>query len=265
MSAIRFHRRRVHELLLGMMLSMFLVPVGWGGSLGPWASADLPPTIRGVRIHYQYDRAAYFPSSWLESPTNCQGSQVEIPEAERMVPLIEEFASTYSQSTLHGHLTDIYLLGSLRCYGKEYGGTNSTSAIYIRVDHASEGYDGHYLLSTLHAEFSSILWRQHSFPTGEWQAMNPPGFEYSNNAVTVLGQAGITDKPAPELFCGGFLTRYAASDLEDDFNEYAGAIFVESQELCEYRVRCKAIAAKAWLAIEFYKSVDPGIKIPACK
>jgi len=265
MSSRRFHTRRINELVLGVMLSMFMIPLGWGGSSGPWNSTALPGTIRGIRIHYEYDREASFPASWLESPINCEGSQVEISEAERVVPLIEEFAVTYGDSTLHDHLTDIYLLGSLSCYGKMYGGTNSTSAIYIRVSPESQGYDAHYLLSTLHAEFSSILWRQHRFPIEEWQGMNPPGFEYANDSVAVLDVPGITDQPSPEMFCGGFLTRYAASDLEDDFNEYAGAIFTEPKQLCEYRVRCKAIADKAWLASEFYKMIDPGVKVPSCQ
>ncbi len=170
----------------------------------------------------------------------------------------------YTASTLQAHLTDIYLLGSLECYGKTYGGTNSTSAIYIRVSPESEGYDAHYLLSTMHAEFSSILWRSHDFDLEAWQSLNPRGFHYPNNPVAVLEEPGITDRPSPGLFCGGFLTQYGTADPEDDFNDYASALFVDSDKLCEYRTECKGIADKAWLATQFYKSVDPGVKIPAC-
>jgi hypothetical protein len=54
------------------------------------------------------------------------------------------------------------------------------------------------------------------------------------------------------------------SDLEDDFNERAGAIFVEPKEICRYRIKCRATADKAWLTVEFYKSVDPAISVPSC-
>jgi hypothetical protein len=265
MSAHRLRLRRTVELLLGMALTVFMIPIGLGVSPGPWVSAALPSTIRGIQVHYEYDRATVFPGSWLKPPVDCEGSQVPASDAKRIVPLIREFASVYGASTLHDHLTDIYLLGSLECYGKTYGGTNSTSAIYLHVGSEHDGYDAEYLLSTMHAEFSSILLREHVFPTEEWEAMNPPGFEYLNNAVSMLDEPGISEKPSPELFCGGFLTRYGASDLEDDFNEYAGLIFVEPKELCQYRIKCKAIADKAWLATEFYKAVDPTIKIPSCK
>ncbi len=258
------HIAGVTQIAIGVALSVMLIPFGAGAGMRSYAEAALPGNIRGIRIHYEYDRAAYFPPGWLEEPINCQGSQVDLNEAQRAVPLIEEFAAVYSAAVLRDHLTDIYLLGSLQCYGKIYGGTNSTSSIYIRVSSESEGYDAHYLLSTMHAEFSSILWRSHNFPVEAWGSLNPRGFEYGNDPVAVLEQPGITDKPSQDLFCGGFLTRYGTSDPEDDFNDYAGAIFVQPEELCHYRSECKGIADKAWMAIEFYRSVDPGIKVPAC-
>lgn len=264
MRAKSFRIRRWSRLVLGAALSVFMIPLGWGGSPKLWARASLPAAIRGIRIHFEYDRTRFFPRSWLQPEINCQGSQVQPTEARRAIPLIEQFAAAYGDESLQEHLTDIFLLGSLECYGKTYGGTNSTSAIYLRVGTEAEGYGAYFLLSTLHAEFSSILWREHDFPNEAWLALNPPGFEYSNNPIALLEQAGITEQPSRDLFCGGFLTRYGAADLEDDFNEYAGAIFVEPQELCQYRVKCKAIADKAMLAVQFYKSVDPAIKVSGC-
>ncbi len=252
------------QIVVGVALSVMLLPFGPGAGFEARLSPALPDNIRGIRIHYDYDRSTYFPASWLAEPVNCQGTQVDLTEAERLVPLIQEFAAVYSAPTLREHLTDIYLLGSLECYGKTYGGTNSTSSIYIRVSPTSEGYDAHYLLSTMHSEFSSILWRSHDFDVSAWESLNPPGFAYPNDPVSMLEQPGITDRPAAGLFCGGFLTQYGTADPEDDFNDYAGAIFVEPQELCEYRAACKGIADKAWLAIQFYKTVDPGVKVPAC-
>ncbi len=252
------------QIAIGVALSVMLIPFGPGAGIQSHALAALPGSIRGIRIHYDYDRVTFFPPSWLASPVNCQGSQVEAIEAERVVPLIDKFAAVYSPSTLREHLTDIYLLGSLECFGKTYGGTNSTSSIYIRVGAENEGYDAHYLLSTMHAEFSSILMRSHNFPVDAWESLNPRGFHYANDPVSVLEQPGITDKPAPALFCGGFLTQYGTADAEDDFNDYAGAIFVDPEQLCEYRSECKGIADKAWMAIEFYRSLDPGVKVPSC-
>lgn len=246
------------------MLFLVVIPVTARESVLPQAKSGLPDRIHGIRIHYDYDRELVFPKSWLEAPINCIGTQVEMSEAERAAPVIDEFASAYDDYVLRDHLTDIYLLGDLQCYGQPYGGTNSTSALYLRVGIESQGYDAQHLLSILHAEFSSILQRNHAFPSEEWKALNPAGFQYNNNAIQVLDEAGITDRPSRGLFCGGFLSRYATSDLEDDYNEYAGWIFARTDELCRARSECPAIEAKTQLALRFYKSVDPNMALPEC-
>ncbi len=246
------------------MLFLVVIPVTARGSGLRQATSELPDRIRGIRIHYQYNREAVFPKSWLEAPIHCMGAQVERSEAERTVPVIEEFASAYDDFVLREHLTDIYVLGDLQCYDQPYGGTNSTSALYLRVGTERQGYDAPHLLSILHAEFSSILLRNHAFPGEEWTALNPASFQYNNNAIQVLDEAGITDRPPEALFCGGFLSRYATSDVEDDFNEYAGWIFTRTDELCRARSECPAIEAKTQLALRFYKSVDPNMALPEC-
>jgi putative zinc-binding metallo-peptidase len=218
-----------------------------------------PATVQGIAIHYQYDRRRFFPSAWLADPIDCGGAQLDASEAERAVPLIEEFAGSYNPTTLHANLTDIYLVSELHCYGEPYGGTNSTSSLYIRVGKRAEGYTNQVVLATLHEEFSSILFRKYTFPKQAWQQIAGDDYEYPEDWVEVLGQEGLMVEPPAGFLARGFLSRYSETSMENDFNEYAGWIFVWPDWLCEYASRYPAIEHKARLAVEFYHSIDPEV------
>ncbi len=171
----------------------FIVPTGASMSLLSGQSASRPSEIHGVQIHYRYDRQGFFPEKWLADPINCDGEQVDLAEAERTVPLIEQFAAAYDPDVLRKNLTDIYLLGDLHCFNREFGGTNSTSSVYLRVGTRADGYTDRVLLATLHEEFSSILFRQYDFPTREWQQVSGGDLAYPNDSVEILGEAGLKD------------------------------------------------------------------------
>jgi hypothetical protein len=143
---------------------------------------------RGVVVHYDYDPQRFFPREWLSEPARCEGEQFDLREARRTVRLIAEFASLYSFEVIDPNLTDIYVLGDLHCYGATYGGTNSQTALYITAGSVRDGYTDSYIYGLLHAEFSSILMRNYDFPYDAWTAVNQPSFEYSNNAVEVVGK-----------------------------------------------------------------------------
>jgi Putative zinc-binding metallo-peptidase len=226
-------------------------------------SAGLPKIIEGLVIHYQYDRSKFFPAAWLEEPVNCSGTQVNLSQARRIVPLIEDFASAFDSGFLRSNLKDIYLLSELRCFGKSYGGTNSLSALYLRVGTASQGFTDRYLSLSLHHEFSSILMRNYTFPSQEWTLINGPDFAYSQNSVEVLGQTAL-ESPAGELLKAGFLNRYSMTTLENDFNEIASWLFVRREELCQFEVKYEKIARKSKLVIQFYNSIDPTLAWSAC-
>jgi hypothetical protein len=224
----------------------------------------IPVIIHGVEVHSQYDAIAFFPFSWRVEPISCTGTQVDLREAQRIYPLIEDFASDFSSDVLADNLRDIYLLDELECYGSSYGGTNSRTAVYITVGSLGEGYTNEYLYSILHEEFSSILMRNYPFPEAEWALVNENDFAYSENAVEVVDQDGIT-RQTHELLEGGFLLQYSTTSLENDFNQFAGWLFSQETELCELRRQYRRIEKKAVLAINFYHSIDSAIRFSQCE
>ncbi len=249
-------------VILGAVLVLVL---GWSWVDGlARGLQDRPSKIKGINIHYDYDPQEFFPEAWRTDVIDCGGAQVDLAEAGRVVPLIERFATAYQPEVLQKNLTDIYLLGDLYCYQHPYGGTNSTSAVYLRVGTRAEGYTDRVLLATLHEEFSSILLRNYGFSADTWIRLEGDGFEYPNNSVDLLDEPGLKADPSRDLLEAGFLTLYAASSLENDFNEYAGWIFVWPDRLCDYGSHYPLIRRKAAMVSDFYRSIDPQMETWGC-
>lgn len=236
---------------------------GWSRSLSEGESKTI--AVRGVAIHDQYDAAKFLPAAWQGDPADCGGAQVDSSEAKRALPVLERFADAYDPAVLHENLTDIYLMGELHCYGKGYGGSNYANSIYVRVGTQAQGYSDEILLAVLHEEFSSILFRRYTFPARQWQAAAGNGFQYRNDWVHALGEGGLEDVLPTHALAHGFLTRYSQTSLENDFNEYAGWLFAWPDRLCKYASQYAAIAHKAKLAAEFYRSIEPGFMTWGCK
>ncbi len=249
-----------------LILGMLALPArGWAQVLlKPPQAEDRPAQIQGVNIHYAYERAQFFPTAWLTAEVNCQGVQVAAPDAERAVPLIQQFLAAYDSAVIRNNLTDIYLLGDLNCYGQPYGGTNSTSSVYVRVGTRASGYTDRIVLSTTHEEFSSILFRKYVFPRAAWQSLNGD-YGYPNDSTLILDEPGLRSVAPDDLLASGFLTSYAASSMENDFNEYAGWLFVWPDQLCGYSSMYPAIEKKAMLASAFYKSIQPDMEAWGCE
>lgn len=225
-------------------------------------STELPEQINEIALHYYYE-SNFFPTSWLREPPSCIGRQFDFEEAPRVISDIEEFISAYDAIFLRQNLTDIYLLNELKCYGQSFGGTNSSSSVYLVVRTQGEGFTDQFLVSMLHSEFSSILMRNYPFPEQEWRLINQDSFVYSENAVQVVEQDTIREQ-TEDLFEAGFLTRYATTSVENDFNMIVEWLFTQGTELCEIRSQYERINRKAELAIEFYATIDTGVEFSTC-
>lgn len=210
----------------------------------------------GVSVHYIYDSQAFFPKEWLLAPISGKGSQIHLKEVKRILPITERFLSKYSKSILKKNLMDIYLLGGLKFYGKSYGGTNSTSALYVRSEGKSKGYRNSYLLGTMHHEFSSILLRNYKdeFPSDAWKAANPEGWKYFGTGEGMLGQKDLFLE-SEELLSRGFLVKYSQSSLEEDFNMLVGWAFAKPKRLQDLASKHERVNKKCLLMTDFYKKI----------
>jgi putative zinc-binding metallo-peptidase len=256
----------VGEFIVILMLITSLVPGSPVAKLLPRQPDSRPGIINGIVVHYQYDRAAFFPEEWLQPPYSCEGKQVDLSDAERAVPLIRQFTAAYNAAFLTYNLTDIYLLGDLQCYGEGSGGNSSLSAIYLTVKSRADAYDDQWLVGMLHRTFATILFRNYVFPSEEWSAINGKDFKYSDNAIQGVGQPiRMMDPPSKDVLEQGFLDYWAMSSVADDFGEYAVSMFMWPDLLCQYGKGYERVAKKSALTAEFFGSIDPEFKAWECK
>ena len=142
-------------------------------------------------------------------------------------------------------------------FGQSYGGTNSTSEVYLSNRGIALGYTDFWLEQTFHHEFSSILLRNYGylFSKKKWMSFNKD-IEYGKGGVYALkdGTASIEfDYDLNEL---GVLTQYSKSSLEEDFNIFAQNLFLSDRGFWEVVALHERIKNKTALIIAFYKSIN---------
>ena len=227
-----------------------------------------PSTIRvlagvtaryGIAVHHDFERNHFFPPEWRKAPVNATGTRISPKELDRLAPIIALFLGRYPVPVVKRNLRDIYLFSDMRFFGKPYGGTNSTSALYVASQGENRGYSNLFLAGTLHHEFSSILLRgqRARFPTRAWKTANPSGFAYDGTGVEMLGRPNLL-VPSPRFLEQGFLTRYSQSSLENDFNMIAGWMFTRPAEIRDFGERYPRIRKKLELAVSFYEALHSG-------
>lgn len=216
----------------------------------------------GVRIRYRFDRETSFPESWRNPPIQAEGVDIAIEELPRTLDVLARFLSAYPPALLREHLDTVNLFSRMTMYGKPYGGTNCRRGIYLVVRTIQEGYSDTFLLEVLHAEFSSILLRNHAFPEAAWLETLPAEFDYRGRGRDVLGEADL-NKHTPELLADGFLALYATSSLENDVNRFVRWMFVHPKEFADLAKRHPRIRKKGEIVKAFYASLNPeGVTFP---
>ncbi|MBU1241093.1 hypothetical protein KJ865_15370, partial [Myxococcota bacterium] len=166
----------------------------------------------------------------------------------------------------------VFLVSGLRFYGGiSYGGTFSRSDVYIVIDAPERGYTDSYVEALFHQEFSSVLLYRHRtrFPLESWRRVNGKGFKYLGTCA-LEGNRG-KDGGAQAIERGvanpgnsrqisdltrGILTEYSKSTVENDFNHYAGKLFMNDPWFWQMVVKHGGVKSKMELAVLFYSRLD---------
>lgn len=217
-------------------------------------------TLKGVSVNFRYS-VSIFPGSWQVAPINAQGKQIAASEIERSKLVMTKAFSKYPAALLQKELQAVYLLTSMKFYDVEYGGTNSTDALYLTNNGISMGYTDLYLEQTFHHEFSSILYRNHPLFLDEsaWIQTNMPRITYNDpeNGVGAIRNKQSSQDLDTNLCKKGFLTQYALSGMENDINTFAQNIFSPYPGFWAIVDKYPRINKKAKLLIAFYNKIDP--------
>lgn len=199
-----------------------------------------------------------FPASWRKPPVAAAGAALSDEQIARVRPILERALRRYPAPVLQTELRSVYVLAELRYRGVVTAGTNSRTCVYLKIGEVSKGFTDDYIEGVFHAEFSSILLRNHVEALDEkaWRAANPSGFTYLGDGVDAVRQKKAGLRRSEALHEEGFLVEYSRSTLENDLNGFASGLFRGDATLWEVAERFPRIKRKLGLTLNFYRKID---------
>lgn len=211
----------------------------------------------GVQVEHEVG-PDFLPAAWMGPPAHGAAAPIDAFELSRVVHQLPALLGHYPERVLRANLRSVRLSRTLELFGAPYGGTSFENHVYLTSRGRAEGYTAHYLALLFHHEFSSVLMRNHAFPTEAWLATNPPEVRYAVDVVEILGSiAQNRDMQGSDaLYRIGLLAEYAMVSIEDDVNLYAEVAFVEPSRLAVLAGRYPVVRAKTELLQRFYLSID---------
>lgn len=146
----------------------------------------------------------------------------------------------------------IFLCGTLRFEGAYAGGSYGPAWIILAAD-PRFGPDAIRETARLgvHHEFSSLVLARIPGLEARWATLLPAGWTPVLRTRDALLRTGPTDGS------DGFLSAYAATSAENDFNTYAETAFGEPARLAALAGRFPAVRRKAALLLGAYAALDP--------
>jgi len=199
-----------------------------------------------------------FPYNWYLPDINGKAKPLKKGEYLRSEKIIRSALQKYPADFVHSNLNKVYVLGHLEFYGVEYGGTYSDDNVYLANKGVDLGYSELYLEQTFHEEFSSILLLNYTdfFDLEKWKAVNPENFKYGEGGVNAIKEDNASLEFDPAFNEIGFLYEYGVSDWENDFNSFAGNLFLPPKGFSDLLNTYPLIKKKRDLAIEFFSKCD---------
>lgn len=190
-------------------------------------------------------------------PTNIQG-------AYNAIVGIKDGLSKYSAELIKDNLAAVFISGTIKSNGIKAGGTVLGKWIYVSADQADVSRNPETYAETFHHEFSSILKREHNFPTIRWALANKPGFKYPENKMDIIKAAASENrgnpKEAHQWHDSGFVHDYGMSSMVNDFNTYAELAMAHPEKLIQLSEQYPRIRLKTSIFVEFYTKLSPELK-----
>lgn len=214
----------------------------------------------GVKISFSA-AGKIFPDSWYSERIDAQAISLEASEFERSEEIVKVVLQDYPAELIQRNLKAVFVLKNITFYGQSFGGTNSIDTVYLSNEGVISGYTDFYLEQLFHAEFSSILLRNHkpSFDESEWIRNNPSDFTYGNGGVAALKENNASETFDTELNRMGFINEYATSSLENDFNAFAKNLFLPKEGFSNLVETYERIRNKRKQIIAFYNQLDSSL------
>lgn len=236
------------KTLRAMLISFVIVTL---------AVAQSPTSTSSGTPEIVLDRASadIFPESWRDSRVNAKAELLAPEDRERAKSIVDAALEKYPAALLSANLKTVYVVGGLEYFGVSTGGTNSRNAVYVVSGRKFSTAD---LERIFHAEFSSILLRNFpdSLDQAAWRQINLADFKYRGSGAQAVKDKQVSVALRDDLHSQGFLNEYAQASLEEDFNSFAGRLFLGDAKLWSVIEKHPKVRAKSELVIAFFEKCD---------
>ncbi len=189
---------------------------------------------------------------------NIHFTYLDSTEFSRTDSILRLAFEKYPTPFLNKHINNIYVLDSIIIDNVNYGGTNYKNDIYLTNRGIQHNYSNLFIEKLFHAEFSSILYKLYTDEEFEanWMYINPSNFSYLGTGIEAIN-LGHSETPSDSISAYGFLSEYAMSSMENDFNSIAKNLFTNDPNLWTAINNHTQIKNKVVLFIEFYNRLNP--------
>lgn len=214
-------------------------------------------SITGITVSFVTDDHM-FPESWLGGSVNGRASSLDEAEYARSKRILSKSLAKYPLWILKKNLKKIYILHDLNFYGVNYGGTNSTDAVYLTNQGVEKNYTDLYLEQIFHEEFSSILLRNYASYIDEtaWMECASDSITYGGTGADAIRNGKAGEHFDARINENGFLGEYATSNFENDINSFAKNIFCPKPDFWKLMKDYPRLQCKLNMIIKFYHKID---------
>lgn len=170
---------------------------------------------------------------------------------------IEDALNCYPEGFVSSLIDAIFISGEMWFDGQRAGGTYGSSWLIIASSTKREGYESNYETAYygVHHELSSFVFNQLPIIGFVWAGLMPIDWNPATSYLTALS----VDSFATPDYANGFLSKYAETSVENDFNTYAEFAFGNPDKLAELAGEHPLIAKKLRLFIGAYTVTSPAM------
>jgi hypothetical protein len=210
--------------------------------------------VHGIAIQYG-DPSTFFVAPF--GPSDAIPSEVKMTGAspDRLGPAldgIELALDRYPPGFVATLVRAIFIAGDLRVNAEHSGGFTGP-AWFVLAASDSVGAEAVRLnaLEGVHHELSSFVLKKANL-VAEWTAFAPKEWKFTTHNEVALANGAGPD-PAPDT---GFLSAYAATTAENDFNTYAERAFSGPKTLAQLACKHPLIQRKLHFMLQSYVQLD---------
>lgn len=233
-------------------------------------AAKPPKRNRPERVPINFSQlTARFPLRIGDGPESVLvGFPLALAHYDRVRRIVEAELRRYPPGLLEAELDDIVIFDTLSINDVPAGGTCFETMVFVAAGNGQGGLrSDRDIALTIHHEISRILrlWRDHLIDDQRFLAANPPGFEYVADQHRAAG-IDLTDSDyfrTASFYISltdltqGFLEPGSRLHQNQDFTNYAHALFMNPTLLLRAFAPDSAVGRKARVVRDFYLAVDP--------